>query len=93
MAETAPGTSAVARPRIRWYWIVLTAMAFLGIALVAMAVWALGFGLGGGSWVLAGVVAFAGFAGFVFVLLLTMGLVYRVDRMRGELTRRIDLFE
>lgn len=85
--------SKAERPKTRWYWIVLTALALIGIAFVALGVWALGFGLGGGSWIISAPLALVGFVGFVFVLLLTMGLVYRVDKMRGDLTRRIELFE
>ncbi len=77
----------------RRLWGILTGMLFLGMACLAIMVWSLGEYLSGGSlWIylpLAGVT----FVIFLFITLLAMGIVYRVDRLRGDVVRRVRMFE
>ena len=91
-APPAP-SAGTPRARTRVLWGVLTALFLAGLGLTILGVWALTEAWAGGLALLWVPVGFAGIAGAVFCLLLTLGVVYRVDRYRGNLTRRVKLFE
>ncbi len=74
-------------------WTVLTAMLVSGMACLAVVVWALGAALSGGALWLYLPLAGIAFVVFLFLALLAMGIVYRVDRLRGDVARRVRLFE
>ncbi|MCL4324507.1 MAG: hypothetical protein M1144_03485 [Candidatus Thermoplasmatota archaeon] len=77
----------------RFLWSVLSGMLIAGMACLALLVWSLGAVLSGGTiWIFLPI-AGAAFVGFLFLALLAMGIVYRVDRLRGEVTHRVRMFE
>lgn len=79
--------------RGRRLWALLTGMLLLGMGSLAGFVWSLGALLSGGPAYVYGPVAAAALVAFVFVALLAMGIVYRVDRLTGRVNRRIRMFE
>lgn len=74
-------------------WVVLTGMLVLGMAALAIGVWSLTDLIGGGTAYIYAPVAVLSFGAFIFVALLAMGIVYRLDRLAGTANRRIDMFE
>lgn len=82
-----------AAPRTRIFWYVLTGIFFAGLAFTILGFWALTNLYSGGFWLLWVPVGLLGLAGMIFCMLLTLGVLYRVDRLRGNLVRRIRLFE
>ncbi len=90
------GTEPLERPpRVRTWviWVVLTLLALAGMACGIGGAEAFAAALGGGSVALMLVLGVLGSVGFVFFLYLTLGVVYRLDRLRNPLSRRIRLFE
>lgn len=100
-ASSAPPSAspapAPAKPRRRYrtraLWGVLTGLFFAGMAFTILGFVALTYLLGGSSLLLWVPVGLVGLAGMVFCMLLAMGILYRVDRLRGNLVHRIRLFE
>jgi hypothetical protein len=82
-------------PRVRTWviWVVLTLLALAGMACGIAGAVAFASVLGGGVIVLMLPLGVLGSVGFVFFLYLTLGVVYRLDRLRNPLSRRIRLFE
>ncbi len=82
-------------PRVRTWviWVVLTLLALAGMACGIAGAEAFASALGGGAVALMLTLGVLGSAGFVFFLYLTLGVVYRLDRLRNPLSRRIRLFE
>jgi|GEM_PF-5954778 hypothetical protein len=77
----------------RRLWLVLSLMALAGMASIAVTVWSFSLAITGRNWLLALPLVALGLFGTVVTLLFTMGLVYRVDRRRGDLQRRVEWFE
>ncbi len=82
-------------PRVRTWviWVVLTLLALSGMASGIAGAEAFASALGGGAVALMLPLGILGSVGFVFFLYLTLGVVYRLDRLRNPLSRRIRLFE
>lgn len=82
----------VYRTRVLWY--VLSGLYAIGAACAIVGIYALSLAWGGGPslwlWLPVGIVAILG---GLFCLWLTLGIMYRVDRLRGNLTRRVEMFE
>jgi hypothetical protein len=94
-AVTVPGPAAPEepKPRTRIFWWVLTGIFLAGLASTVLGLWALSNLYSGGLWLLWVPVGLLGLAGMIYCMLLTLGVLYRVDRLRGNLVRRIELFE
>ncbi|MDE1820013.1 MAG: hypothetical protein KGJ23_04195 [Euryarchaeota archaeon] len=93
--EAPSPSSPKARPRYRTrvLWGVLSGLFLLGLVCTVVGLWALSVAWGGGAELLWLPVGVLGILGAIFCLLLTLGIVYRVDRLRGNLTRRVEMFE
>ena len=72
-------------------WGVLAVLLVFGAVGAATLVYGL-LGLVAGAWIDGAVAAFGGLAAFL-ALLFMIGVLYRVDRYRGAVGRRVDLFE
>lgn len=98
-AHLAPSAEAQASPprrdhtKTRIFWYVLTGIFLVGLVFTILGFWALTNLYAGGLWALWVPVGLVGLAGMIFCMLLTLGVLYRVDRLRGNLVRRIRLFE
>lgn len=81
------------RYRTRVLWGVLAALFFAGMAFTVLGFVALTYLMGGSSLLLWVPVGLVGLAGMIFCMLLAMGILYRVDMIRGKIEHRIRLFE
>ena len=77
----------------RRLWLVLSLFVLAGMAFTVLFAWAVGVLYSGADLLLASVTTAGSAAGIVVCLLFTMGLVYRADRRRHDILRRIRLFE
>lgn len=82
-----------ARARNRLFWYVLTGIFLVGLVFTILGFWALTNLYSGGFWLIWIPVGLVGLAGMIYCALLTLGVLYRADRLRGNLVRRIKLFE
>jgi membrane associated rhomboid family serine protease len=74
-------------------WAVLSVFLLIGTAASAFLVFGVTQSLAGGPLLVDAPIAVAGGAIAGFAVLVLVGLLYRVDRLRGVPHRRIDLFE
>lgn len=91
--EPGPPPAGTNRRLTRVFWAVLSGLFFAGMGFTILGMWALTNAWDGETLLLWLPVAGVGIAGGLFCLLLTIGVVYRADRMRGNLVRRIAWFE
>lgn len=77
----------------RRLWLVLSGLLAVGMASLAVTVWAIGEIVDGLSPFLYGGLSIAGLGVFLFSVLLTMGMIYRVDRLNRDVDRRVRWFE
>lgn len=92
-SSSRPGERERPRYRTRVLWGVLSGLFLAGLVSSIVGLYALSVAWAGGVsllWLPLGVV---GVLGAILCLLLTLGVVYRVDRLRGNLTRRVEMFE
>lgn len=96
---STPGSTVSASParlaakKTRIFWWVLTGIFLAGLGCTIVGFWALSNLYSGGLLLLWIPVGLLGLAGMIYCMLLTLGVLYRVDRLRGNLVRRIRLFE
>lgn len=65
----------------------------LALAALAAAVWAITAIVGGATpWLYLGIVGIS-LVAFLYLVLLSMGILYRVDRLNRDVERRVKLFE
>lgn len=74
-------------------WGVLGGLLGVGMASLALTVGAIGEIVNGLNPYLYGFLAVAGLGVFLFSVLLTMGMIYRVDRLNRDVDRRVRWFE
>ncbi len=91
--ETSPKARPKPRYKTRVLWGVLSGLFLVGLVSFLVGLYALSVAWGGGTALVWLPVGIAGMIGALFCLLLTLGVVYRVDRLRGNLTRRVEMFE
>lgn len=89
----APAGKVPPKSRTRIFWYVLTGIFLVGLVFTILGFWALTNLFSGGYWWMWVPVGLVGLAGMIFCMLLTLGILYRVDRLRGNLVRRIKMFE
>jgi hypothetical protein len=90
-----PEDPSVASPPVRTglLWVILTLLALAGIACGILGYSSFASALGGQAVLLMTVLGALGTAGFLFFLYLTLGVLYRLDRLRHPLSRRFRIFE
>lgn len=89
--ETVSDATPRAKPRVLWY--VLSALYLAGAGSAIVGLFALANVMAGFQVLLWLPIGVLGIAGGLFCLYLTLGVLYRVDRYRGNLTRRVQMFE
>ena len=92
MASEAPATGAPTY-RTGWLWGVLTLFLVAGVVGSGFVVYGVSQAFLSGAWALDLALALAGGVVATFSLLMVAGMLYRVDRLRGEPHRVVRLFE
>lgn len=94
-APATEGASGQPAPRYRTrvLWGVLSGLYVAGAASAIVGIYALSVAWAGGTALIWLPVGILGIMGGLFCLWLTVGILYRVDRLRGNLTRRVEMFE
>jgi hypothetical protein len=93
MTQTTADPSAPPVYRTWILWGVLLLFLILGTTASAFVVWGLSNALSTGNYLFDGIVVVVSAFGAVVFFLLLSGILYRVDRLRGDLTRKVMLFE
>lgn len=87
MGESSPST------RTGWLWVVLAILLTFGTVAAAFFVYGVVGVFSGGPWIVDVPLAVAGAVIASIFLLLTTGMLYRVDRIRGVPHKEVALFE
>ena len=94
-AASSAGEATTPRPKFRTgvIWGLLALFLTLGTAAAGFFVWGLAGLLSTHAYLLDGVVMVLGAFTAVYLMLLIVGILYRIDRLRGVPHRRVELFE